>query len=165
MDISKIIMIILKEDEPFVIPPKVMDFKLFLGIIDPYVIPENRISEEVDIIDRFRTKITKKLQGTIYPKYLHDDDEEEPEAKPLRNNRKKTRFEKLGLDKNQNMTPRVKLENQITRIIKHATREIRQFTANMKWSCIRFDDRIRPEIPLKIVTAMKNESDMEDLVN
>jgi len=39
--------------------------------------------------------------------------------------RKKSRYDQLGIDTKKNVTPKNKLENQLTRIIKQATQSIR----------------------------------------
>lgn len=46
-------------------------------------------------------------------------------------------------------------------MIKDVTEPIRQFALTIKWSDIRFDERIRPSIPLKIVKAMKEEPNVK----
>jgi len=47
--------------------------------------------------------------------------------------KKKTRYDLLGIDTKKNFTPKNKLENQITRIIKQATQSIREQAAFIKW--------------------------------
>jgi len=68
--------------------------------------------------------------------------------------KKKSRFDQLGIDTKKNITPKHRLEDQITKIIKHATQSIRMQAANIDWDAIKYDLRIRPQIPVLIVKAL-----------
>ena len=67
----------------------------------------------------------------------------------------------LGIKKNLN--PKAKLQSQITYLIRMASYKIRQFSAHIKWSSIKFEERIKPQIPLKIVKAMKEDEETREL--
>ena len=69
------------------------------------------------------------------------ENEEQPVQVVRRN---KSRADKLGIDSKKNFTSRNKLENQITKIIKHATQSIRNQAALIKWQDIQYDLRIKP---------------------
>ena len=75
-----------------------------------------------------------------------------------RSKRRKDRIDHLGIIKNQ-ITPKMILENNITRIIKTLTKDVRKYSKSLKWSSFKFTERIKPCIPLKIVSAMKNDED------
>jgi hypothetical protein len=64
--------------------------------------------------------------------------------------KKKSRSEMLGIDTRKNITPKNRLENQITRIIKDATAGIRQQAAHIKWEDINYELRIKPQLPYLI---------------
>jgi hypothetical protein len=49
-------------------------------------------------------------------------------------------------------------------MIKLATWQIRQFSSKIIWKDIGFDDRVRPQIPFKIVKSMKEDSDIKELI-
>lgn len=49
------------------------------------------------------------------------------------------------------------LENQITKIIKQATVEIRKQGSEVKWEKIKLDSRIRPMIPYNIINSQNDE--------
>lgn len=59
--------------------------------------------------------------------------DEKEENNQLVLKKKKTRADQLGIDTKKNITPKNKLENQITKIIKDATVEIRQQAALIRW--------------------------------
>lgn len=65
----------------------------------------------------------------------------------------------MGIDMKKNITPKNKLENQITRIIKQATLSIRQQASAIKWEDLKFELRIKPQIPLLIVKALRNNGE------
>ena len=67
-------------------------------------------------------------------------------------------MDELGINTRQ-ITPKIVLENSITRIIKTLTKEVRKYSKTLKWSTFKFNERIKPCIPLKVVQAMKNEDD------
>jgi hypothetical protein len=64
--------------------------------------------------------------------------------------KKKSRSEMLGIDTRKNITPKNRLENQITRIIKDATAGIRQQAAHINWEDIKYELRIKPQLPYLI---------------
>jgi hypothetical protein len=61
--------------------------------------------------------------------------------------KKKTRADQLGIDTKKNITPKNKLENQITKIIKDATVQIRLQASYIKWEDLKYNLRIKPQIP------------------
>jgi len=54
-------------------------------------------------------------------------------------------------------TKKMKLENSIARLIKALTKEVRRHAKSIKWSYIKFTERIKPCIPIKLVDTMRKE--------
>ena len=67
--------------------------------------------------------------------------------------KKKTRADQLGIDTKKNITPKNKLENQITKIIKDATVGIRQQAGYIRWEDLSYELRMKPQLPLLIKQA------------
>lgn len=104
--------------------------------------------EETDLMTVSRNHIRNALKKhdklKKYVDFLEDKQEEVTE-KSVR--RKKSRSELLGIDAKKNITPKNRLENQITRIIKDATASIRQQASHIKWEDIKYELRIKPQLP------------------
>jgi chromatin segregation and condensation protein Rec8/ScpA/Scc1 (kleisin family) len=109
--------------------------------------------EESDIIREIRESLRKELRrdGRFegYAEYLVE--REESRDAVLR--RRRSRADQLGIDTKKNITPKNTLENQITRIIKEATASIRQQAAFIDWHDIKFELRIKPQLPYLIHQA------------
>ena len=82
--------------------------------------------EEENIIICIKERLLKLFKrDEKFKKYLPylDDKNEAQQEKGLR--KKKTRFEQLGIEPGKSLSPKQKLESQITKIIKDATASIR----------------------------------------
>ena len=77
--------------------------------------------DENCIMNSIRKSLSKYLSSNkefeSFSEYLNENEDQPQQALK----RKKSRFDQLGIDTKKNITPKNKLENQITRIIKQAT--------------------------------------------
>lgn len=64
----------------------------------------------------------------------------------------------MGITTNQ-ITLKMTLENNITKIIKTLTKDVRMYSKSLKWNSFKFTERIKPCIPLNIVSALKKDED------
>jgi hypothetical protein len=90
--------------------------------------------------------------------------EEKEENSQLVLKKKKTRADQLGIDTKKNITPKNKLENQITKIIKDATVQIRQQASAIRWDDLKYELRIKPQLPLLIKQAWMQDEEVEEFV-
>jgi hypothetical protein len=89
---------------------------------------------------------------------------ESEEAVAPKQRSKRSRSDQLGIDTKKNITAKKRCEMQITKIIKEATKYIRAQANLTSWADIKFQLRIRPQIPYLMVEALKNEPETKDLV-
>lgn len=83
--------------------------------------------------------------------------------------KRRTRSDQLCIDSKKNITPKNKLENHITKIIKIATSEIRLQARQIDWKAIKYNLRIKPSIPELLVNAIRKDSEyvpfMDEILN
>jgi ASC-1-like (ASCH) protein len=144
---EKILKVILAEKSSFSIPEK----DLVLEIAFRTGAPNEVLIEEGNIIfcmrERLKNELKKNEKYKKFAEYLEDkvDNPTEKAGK-----KKKTRSEQLGIDPSKNLTAKNKFENQVTKIIKDATALIRQQASHIKWEDLKFELRIKPQIPYLI---------------
>lgn len=73
--------------------------------------------------------ISARAEFRAYAGYLSETEDQPQQL--LR--RRRDRFDLLGIDMKKNVTPKNRLENQLTKIIKHATQGIRSQAGVINW--------------------------------
>ena len=141
---------ILSQKEVYTISEKAISLEVAMGahFTPPIIVDEHNIMDSIreSLCDELASRPAYKA----YAGYLLESEAHPPQDP----RRKKSRYDLLGIDTKKNFTSKNKLENQLTRIIKQATQPIREQAACIKWEDLKFELRIRPEIPRCVMQSM-----------
>ena len=114
-------------------------------------VDENNLMNSIR--DSLLKSLSKKPQFSPYLELLTQS-EEQPQPVVRK---KRTRADQLGIDMKKNITPKNRLEAQITRIIKQVTQPIRTQASRINWQDISYDLRIRPQIPTLLLRSYQED--------
>lgn len=99
-----------------------------------------------------------------YVSYFQEESEQEPQGEVKKTKKSKDRVKQLGIPNKKQLSPKAILENQISQIIKKATFLVRKQAKEIKWADIKFEQRIKPQIPYLIMEAAANSEENKELI-